>query len=63
MTLEMIKRECYEEGYKEGYEEGFKEGYMESLVKFVQKGYLSISQAALKAKVTEEEFIEFMSEQ
>ena len=51
MTLEMIKRECYEEGY------------MESLVKFVQKGYLSISQAALKAKVTEVEFIEFMSEQ
>ena len=52
MTLEMH--------YQEKYEEGREEGRVRTLIKLVQKGKLSISEAAEEAEMTEKEFEELL---
>ena len=56
MTLEMH----YQEKYEEGLEEGREEGRVRTLIKLVQKGKLSISEAAEEAEMTEKEFEELL---
>ena len=45
-----------EEGREEGREQGREEGVLLNLADLVQDGLLSLTQAAHKAKMTEEEF-------
>ncbi len=63
-TMNMFREEGREEGYKEGLKEGLKEGRLDRLLQFlgslVEKGYITIEQAAEEAGMTVEEFLEKM---
>ena len=61
-------QEAYEEGYREGYQDGYREGFREGLrigmiqVLFwaVQKGYITVEEAAEESEMTVNEFNELL---
>ena len=54
------RKEGLEEGRKEGHREGMKEGLFAALIPLVRDGILDISDAAVRAGVTEKEFAQEM---
>lgn len=49
-----------EKGIKKGHKEGLKEGRISTLISLVKDGLLTVSEAASRAEVSEDEFKSYM---
>lgn len=69
-TMELFREDGWQEGFLEGFLEGFREGYrkgfregiLSTLIRMVQRGRLSVQEAAADANMTEAAFMGAMAE-